>query len=45
MDKIKIIIADDHPVFRGGLNWAISKDSSIEIIAGSRGWKRSFRAN
>ena len=30
--KIKIIIADDHPIFRGGLRQIISADVSIEII-------------
>lgn len=30
--KIKIIIADDHPVFRSGLKKLIEEDSSIEII-------------
>lgn len=33
MNKIKIIIADDHPVFRGGLMKMIETDSGIEIIA------------
>lgn len=30
--KIRIIIADDHPIFRGGLRQIISADLSIEII-------------
>lgn len=30
--KIRIIIADDHPIFRGGLRQIISADDSIEII-------------
>jgi len=30
--KIRIIIADDHPIFRGGLRQIISADESIEII-------------
>ena len=29
---IKIIIADDHPIFRNGLRKLIEEDSSIEII-------------
>ena len=31
-DKIKIIIADDHPIFRGGLRQIISAEKSIDII-------------
>ncbi len=33
MEKIKIIIADDHPVFRGGLMKMIETDNEIKIIA------------
>lgn len=32
INEIKIIVADDHPAFRGGVKWAISTDSSIEIV-------------
>lgn len=31
-DRIRIIIADDHPIFRGGLRQIISADKTIEII-------------
>ncbi len=31
-DRIRIIIADDHPIFRGGLRQIISADKSIEIL-------------
>ncbi len=31
-DIIKIIIADDHPIFRGGLRQIISAEKSIDII-------------
>lgn len=33
MDKIEIIIADDHPVFRSGLRQIIESDESLKIIA------------
>ena len=32
-NKIKIIIADDHPVFRSGLQMIISSDKKLEVIA------------
>lgn len=31
-ENLKIIIADDHPIFRGGLKQIISSEKSIEII-------------
>lgn len=31
-ENLKIIIADDHPIFRGGLKQIISAEKSIEII-------------
>src|SRR6476646_4445666 len=31
-DKIKIFIADDHPIFRGGLRQLIALDPHLEII-------------
>lgn len=33
MQKTSIIIADDHPIFRGGLKGVIEKESSFEIVA------------
>lgn len=30
--KIKIIIADDHPIFRGGLKQILSDDKTLEIL-------------
>ena len=33
MNEIKIIIADDHPIFRGGLRGVIEKEPRIEIVA------------
>ncbi|MBV6479335.1 MAG: Transcriptional regulatory protein DegU [Ignavibacteria bacterium] len=32
-NKIRIIIADDHPIFRSGLKQTIEEDESIEILA------------
>lgn len=32
MKKIKLIIADDHPIFLKGLNSIIAEDNSLEII-------------
>lgn len=31
--KIKIVMADDHPIFRNGLRQVIEEDSNIEILA------------
>jgi DNA-binding NarL/FixJ family response regulator len=33
MNEIKIIIADDHPIFRGGLKNIIEKEPNILIVA------------
>lgn len=40
--KIKIIIADDHPVFRNGLINIISKDKDIEIIGEADNGEKAF---
>jgi DNA-binding NarL/FixJ family response regulator len=32
-DKIKVIIADDHDIYRDGLFMLLSRDSDIEVIA------------
>ena len=32
-EKIKVIIADDHPLFRRGLKNAFSETSDIEVVA------------
>lgn len=31
-DKLKIIIADDHPIFRGGLRQLIDNDEKFEVV-------------
>ncbi len=31
-EKIKILIADDHPLFRKGLKYALSEDPEMEVI-------------
>lgn len=33
MNEIKIIIADDHPIFRSGLKGVIEKERNIEVVA------------
>ena len=33
MNEIKIIIADDHPIFRGGLKGVIEKQSGFNVVA------------
>jgi DNA-binding NarL/FixJ family response regulator len=32
-EKIKVILADDHPLFRNGLRQAVETDPSLEIVA------------
>src|SRR5262245_46487786 len=32
-DKIRIVIADDHPIFRQGLRQVVEKDAQIQVIA------------
>jgi len=33
MDEIKVLIADDHPIFRGGLKSVIEKERALSVIA------------
>lgn len=33
MDKIRIVIADDHPVFLKGMRFVISEEEEIEVVA------------
>ncbi|MDQ3020972.1 MAG: response regulator transcription factor [Bacteroidota bacterium] len=41
--KIKIIIADDHPIFRNGLRKLIEEDTSIEIIGEAENGEDSLK--
>lgn len=43
-NKIKIILADDHPVVREGLRLTIEKDSRIEIIAEANNGQEAMEA-
>ena len=31
-DEIRIVVADDHPVVRGGLKFSISEDPDLEVV-------------
>ena len=42
MEDIKIVIADDHPVFRSGLNMVISNDKNLEVIAQAENGKEAI---
>jgi DNA-binding NarL/FixJ family response regulator len=33
MEKIKVLVADDHPAFREGLYWLLDNQTDIEVIA------------
>lgn len=41
--KIKIIIADDHPIFRNGLKQIIAEDDGIEIIGVAENGEKALR--
>ena len=32
MDPVRTLIADDHPVFRGGLRTLLAADEMVEIV-------------
>ncbi|MEO8210583.1 MAG: response regulator transcription factor [bacterium] len=42
-NKIKIIIADDHPIFRNGLEQIIEEDEGIEIIGTAENGEKALR--
>ena len=42
MEKIKVIIADDHPVMRSGVKTVLMTDPQIEIIAEARDGEEAF---
>lgn len=32
MDKIRVLIIDDHPLFRQGISWSLSQENDIQIV-------------
>ena len=32
MDPVRTLIADDHPVFRGGLRTLLAADDEVEVV-------------
>ena len=42
MEKIKVIIADDHPVMRSGVKTVLMTDPQIEIVAEARDGEEAF---
>ncbi|MCY7361001.1 MAG: hypothetical protein LH629_02870 [Ignavibacteria bacterium] len=41
-DKIRIVIADDHPIFLSGLKQILSAEKSIEIIGEAYNGEKAF---
>jgi DNA-binding NarL/FixJ family response regulator len=43
-DPIRVVIADDHPIFRHGLRMIIDGDSQLEVVAEAANGEEAFRA-
>ncbi len=41
-DRIRIVIADDHPIFRQGLRQVVEKDPQIQVIAEAENGEAAF---
>ncbi len=42
MDKIRVLIADDHPIFRHGMRGVLESESDIEVIAEASDGKQAI---
>ncbi|MBU1099105.1 MAG: response regulator transcription factor [Bacteroidetes bacterium] len=42
MEKIKVVIADDHPMFRGGVRQALETDGNINVIGEASNGKEAL---
>lgn len=42
-DKIRIVIADDHPIFRDGLKQLLNSDENMEVIAEAENGSKALR--
>ena len=43
MDKISVLLADDHTIFRQGLRMLLEQEDDIEVSWRGCQWKRSDR--
>ncbi len=42
MNKIKVIIADDHPIMRSGVKSVLLSDPNIEILAEAKDGEEAY---